>query len=187
MLAWSLVLLASCFDAPAADPAPARVPSPRLRELEPPRLPAPTLLRMRGTPVRPLSLREQLDPPRLDRVGLHVAPNPTNVAWPAANPQAIPRVNTGVGLGHSVVLGTVEMYARGGATIGVDATPRNQEDDRHLRVVPQGRFGMHVRPTQGMRIGFEVARLGPVSFDPMGDELRGLATLRWRFSLVPRR
>jgi hypothetical protein len=159
----------------------------RLSQLEPPRVPPPALLRMRGAPVRPLTLRETLEHVRFDRAGIEVAPKPTAVIWPSANPQAIPRVNTGLGVGHTVVLGAIEMYARGGATVGIDATPRSEDDDRHLVVAPLGRFGVGVRPTRSVHFGVDVARVGAPSFDPMGEEFRALASLRWRFSLVPRR
>jgi hypothetical protein len=163
------------------------VQSLRPSQLETPRVPQPGLLQMRGASVRRLTLREKLDDLSFAPRGFDLSPKPTAVAWPAANPHAIPRVSTGVGMGHSVVLGTVEMYARTGAAVGLDATPRAEGDDRKLTVVPQGQFGVRVRPTQRVRIGVDIARVGPVSFDPVGDEFRALASLRWRFSLVPRR
>jgi hypothetical protein len=188
ILAW-LVLTAH---APAedrsqetAEGAAASPASVRLSAVELPRVPPPSLLRMRGSPVRPLTLREKLEDLSFDPID--VAPKPTTIVYPSANPYATPRVATGVGAGHTVVLGSVEMYARGGAEIGLDATPVASDDDRNLTVVPLGRFGVQVRPTRRMEVGVDVARLGGPSFDPLGEEVRALASLRWRFALVPRR
>jgi hypothetical protein len=165
-------------EAEAGRPAEAPPRAPRLEAL---RVPPPALLRTRVAAKRPVSLLDDLDvSTRLDRITLSL-PTRASVIWPQTNPRATPRLHTDVGVGgRTVVLGVVEMYAQGGATVGADATPRH-DAGRNLVWSPTSRFGLAARPSERVELAIEVTRRGPLSFDPRGDEARGMANLRWRF------
>jgi hypothetical protein len=82
--------------------------------------------------------------------------------------------------GRAPLLGVFELYAHGGAVVGADATPQHDED-RDLSLLPMSRVGIGARPSENVELAIELSRRGPVSFDPWGEEARGMASLRWRF------
>jgi hypothetical protein len=114
-------------------------------------------------------------------MGLRI-PVPPSVVWTQTDPRGGgPRVHTEMGFcGRALLLGVLEMYAHGGAIVGADATLRHDED-RNLSLLPMSRVGLGARPSQNVELAIEISRRGPVSFDPWGDEARGMGSLRWHF------